>query len=101
MFNIANRALATVSAVISKEKPLMIKSKTTSNVADILDGRATMMGPETNSSRTSSVKGIQDRLGGDPRSRKHKLKSSEFADRKFLQRYVTRGLGRRCQGKDT
>jgi hypothetical protein len=56
VFNIANRALATVSAIVSKGQPLTIKSKTTSNFADILDGRATMMGPETNSCRTGNVK---------------------------------------------
>lgn len=57
-FKIANRALATVSAVVSTERPLMIKSETTNNLADILDGGATVMGPETNSSGTGNAKSL-------------------------------------------
>ena len=36
----------------------MIKSETTNNLADILDGGATVMGPETNSSGTGNAKSL-------------------------------------------
>jgi hypothetical protein len=94
VFNIANRALATVSAIVSKGQPLTIKSKTTSNFADILDGGATMMGPETNSSRTGNVKSPPGRAWRQPRPRKHKPKPSEFANRESLQRQ--RGIGKQA-----
>jgi hypothetical protein len=84
MFNIANGALATVSAVVSKEKPLMIKSKTTSNVADILDGRATMMGPETNSSRTGSVKGPPGRTWRRPTIQEAQAQAKRVREQKAL-----------------
>lgn len=55
---IANKALATGSAIASKQRPVMIKSKTTSNLADILDGGVTTTMPETNCSRTGNAKSL-------------------------------------------
>jgi hypothetical protein len=53
---LANKALATGCAIASKQRPVMIKSKTTSNLAGILDGGATTTVPETNCSRTGNAK---------------------------------------------
>jgi hypothetical protein len=55
---ITNKALATGSAIASKQRPVMIKSKTTSNLAGILDRGATMTMPETNCSRTGNAKSL-------------------------------------------
>jgi len=55
---IANKAQATGSAITSKQRTVMIKSKTTSNLAGILDGGATMTVPETNCSRTGNAKSL-------------------------------------------
>jgi len=55
---IANKGLATGSTIASKQRPVMIKSKTTSNLAGILDRGATMTVLETNCSRTGNAKSL-------------------------------------------
>jgi hypothetical protein len=57
-FEIANKALARGSAVVSKQRPVMINSKTTNNLAGILDGGAAITVPETNSSRPGDAKSL-------------------------------------------
>ena len=84
VFNTANRALATVRAIVSKGQPLTAKSKTISNLADILDGRATMMGPETNSSRIGNVKSPPGRAWRQPTTQEAQAQAKRVREQRVL-----------------
>jgi hypothetical protein len=96
--NIADKAIATGSAIASKQKQVMIKSKTTSNLASGLHGEDTMAPPSANSSSIGDAKSLPGLTWQRPTVQEAQAQAKRIREQRVFAKAVTY---RRASGQDS